>query len=112
MSLGYYYDIKANNSTQLDKVRFRMHNTNARVRKIENDLTLEEYVAISHQACHYCGDSPALGIDRINSKLGYVEGNMLPACGICNRAKHMLTIDEFNMWIDRITAHRKCKGVY
>ena len=54
--------------------------------------------------CHYCGiaegDIPAvrmksqiqrdvrvLGVDRVDSSLGYVAGNLVPCCFVCNQIK-------------------------
>jgi hypothetical protein len=42
------------------------------------------------------------GIDRIDSKLGYVEGNVVSCCKICNSAKGDLTLAEFENWINKM----------
>lgn len=42
------------------------------------------------------------GIDRIDSDLGYVDGNVKSCCFICNRAKGNLSIIDFRKWIDNI----------
>lgn len=74
--------------------------------------------------CYYCGIEPNTrihkktiykgklyygngeyiynGIDRIDNKLGYTIDNCVPACKICNRAKHSLTLEEFYTWVNRI----------
>lgn len=44
--------------------------------------------------CYYCGASPPdpdegylNGIDRVNNNRGYVRGNIVPCCWICNQMK-------------------------
>ncbi len=42
------------------------------------------------------------GIDRINSNIGYIEGNIVPCCKHCNSAKNTMTESEFKEWIVRL----------
>lgn len=42
------------------------------------------------------------GIDRVDSDKGYVTGNVLPCCRICNCAKGTLTKTEFECWAKRL----------
>lgn len=84
----------------------------AKVKGIEFNLSLEEYISFHHLPCHYCGNvncntyrlsawskhRPAYrynGIDRIDSKMGYTLDNCVPCCGICNKMKLTMTEDEF-----------------
>lgn len=46
------------------------------------------------------------GIDRINSNLGYIIGNVNPCCWICNRAKSDLSLDDFENWINNLIKFR------
>lgn len=57
-----------------------------------------------HEPCRYCGLEPSLGIDRIDSARGYVEGNVDPCCMTCNFLKHEETLDDFYARCDRIRA--------
>jgi len=45
------------------------------------------------------------GIDRINSNIGYIEGNIVPCCKHCNTAKNTMSDSEFREWIKKIYAH-------
>ena len=78
-----------------------------------------EYVrGVIAMQCHYCGADPSNtkitkntvspfkynGIDRVNSSVGYEEYNVVPCCFICNRAKADMTVDEFYLWIARLSA--------
>lgn len=46
------------------------------------------------------------GIDRISSDLGYIPGNCLPCCTICNRAKMRMSYLEYRDWMDRAALFR------
>ena len=70
------------------KAQYQFLQRNAAKRKIEVDLTFEEFQQIrSSEACHYCGGSlPEVGggLDRIDNKLGYTKENVLTCCHSCN----------------------------
>ena len=67
------------------------------------ELTREDIRELTQSNCFYCNQPPSQicnsvppnphnaypynGIDRINSKLGYVKGNVRPCCKACNFAK-------------------------
>ena len=54
--------------------------------------------------CYYCGDTDKrLGLDRIDSSKGYVEGNVLGSCRYCNVAKNDQTQDAFIEMCAKIT---------
>jgi hypothetical protein len=73
------------------------------------DLGVKEFRALITSNCHYCDAAPNnikrnpgyngefiyTGIDRIDSKLGYTPDNVVPCCIVCNRAKHVLGINDF-----------------
>jgi hypothetical protein len=97
--------------------RVRVHA--AKLRKIEWNLTKPEVMEISIKPCEYCGKEPSnisngsangefiySGIDRIDPYKGYIIGNVVPCCSICNYAKRRMTISEFDEWISRVYKHR------
>lgn len=45
--------------------------------------------------CFYCGTKEDLGIDRLDSAIGYLKGNVVPCCHACNMSKRTLTTEEF-----------------
>jgi hypothetical protein len=51
------------------------------------------------------GDFVYNGIDRIDSSIGYVEGNIVPCCKACNMAKNTMGQDEFMLWVERVYNH-------
>lgn len=83
------------------------------------DLTLDQFIDISSQPCYYCGAPPTPskghrkwatyvninGLDRVDSRKGYLLDNVVPACKTCNVAKSDLTQEEFYQWIMRASEH-------
>lgn len=85
----------------------------AKVRKIIFKLSFKYFVKIISQNCLYCNSEPEIrirhrytflsnGIDREDSKKGYVRGNVIPCCKICNKAKNDLSPQVFRLWAEKI----------
>ena len=94
----------------------------ARRRGLEFSLDREIFRELIGKDCEYCGMPPSLltshgrrlktpivynGIDRIDSNIGYVDGNCVPCCKRCNWAKLDMPLREFEAWIDRLISHRR-----
>ncbi len=95
----------------------------AKTRDYEFSLSKEEFYLITSQDCDYCGREPIQsiiknnpschgdylynGIDRVDNTKGYIFENCVPCCSICNKAKSILTIEEFSNWIKQIVNHNK-----
>ncbi len=88
----------------------------AKKRNLIFDLTLNEFIAITSQACYYCGILPqaryinrdyihyyANGVDRLDSKQAYTKDNCVSACTDCNLAKQSLTVEQFLTLCKRVT---------
>jgi hypothetical protein len=98
-------------------LQYRRH---ARDRGIEFLLSRESVDELVRQPCAYCGDPagnlkrtknlpdgfPHNGIDRVDSSLPYIAGNVVPCCGLCNRAKRDMPRDQFLAWARRVAAHQ------
>lgn len=71
--------------------RFSCAKRNARMAQKEWQLTRLEYLAlISVGSCFYCGSPlPEAGtaLDRIDNSFGYIDGNVVPCCHVCNTVK-------------------------
>jgi len=79
-------------------------------------LTKERFLELALEDCFYCGSKPSNvfrsksnngdfiynGIDRINPSKGYVEGNIVTCCWICNQAKRNTSVNDFYIWIKTI----------
>jgi hypothetical protein len=101
----------------------RIYNHNARARDREFALSRERCVELFFSCCHYCGIGPSTvfeyrkdaknkatehppimynGIDRVDSDLGYIEGNVVPCCSVCNMAKNDTPVGDFLGWARRL----------
>jgi hypothetical protein len=86
----------------------------AKTKKYEFLLTDDEFFELTKQSCFYCNNEPNnimysrtneytySGIDRLDNNIGYVSGNCVPCCSVCNYAKRDMTVDQFKNWIKRI----------
>ena len=59
------------------------------------ELTLEQFLLLLNQSCHYCNAAPPGGIDRKDNFQGYTLTNSLPCCKRCNLAKNDMDYEEF-----------------
>lgn len=95
----------------------------AGIRGLSFELNMEEFSILTKGDCYYCGLNPVLiskpkdahgeyiynGIDRIDSDKGYSFKNCVSCCKYCNRAKSDQTLEEFNIWLNRIFKHNNLK---
>ena len=84
------------------------------------ELTRETCEKLFKSHCFYCGVEPLQictpidgrkiafkynGIDRVHSSIGYVDSNVVPCCGTCNRAKSNRDITSFLEWVKKVYFH-------
>jgi hypothetical protein len=85
------------------------------------ELSVDEVSLLCQQLCSYCGKEPSQvlssfpnfkynGIDRVDNSLGYVEGNCVPCCKLCNRMKYVLSVDAFKEHIETIIVFQRSKS--
>lgn len=81
--------------------RYNKAQRKAKEREIEWGLSLEDYTALCNKPCYYCNNilgkivECGVGLDRINSDIGYQLDNVLPCCQTCNIIKSdILSVDE------------------
>jgi len=102
----------------------RSYQSGARKRRHEWSLSEGAFVRLTSSDCFYCGSPPAKtfrtgknngefvynGIDRIDNSRGYVTGNVVACCWICNQAKKDMSAQAFMEWIARVAAYRIVQG--
>ena len=70
---------------------FVKYKAEAKYRHLDFELTREQFDALIKQPCFYCGGftpgKTTNGVDRTNSKRGYVKGNVRSCCRMCNVGK-------------------------
>jgi hypothetical protein len=91
---------------------------NAKNKGLVWKLTDEDFYILNKQNCHYCGIPPNTvrkadgtkytynGVDRVDNTKGYIEGNIVPCCKVCNSAKNTMTVEEFYAWVERVWQKR------
>lgn len=95
------------------KGRFATYKSQARVRKLNFDLSYDEFMTFWQQPCSYCGDPiETIGIDRVNNTIGYKINNCVSCCFICNQMKMNFGIKEWEEQMKKILAYRLGRVVF
>ena len=90
---------------------FTQYKNRAKKRGLEFNLSVELFEILTSAPCYYCGKLPSQvkcieykynGLDRVDPLKGYVEGNLLPACKICNYAKLKMSLNDFKSWVKQV----------
>ena len=68
----------------------------AKARNIPWGLTKDEFMSLWQEPCSYCGNNiETIGIDRVDSSVGYIVSNVVSCCTWCNTMKLNSSYDEF-----------------
>lgn len=89
------------------KARYRDYKRNAATRGLIFSLTIEQFDAMTSETCSYCGAHDHIGVDRIDSSCGYIEGNIVPCCTFCNKMKSNFGTEAFLAQIARIAKFKE-----
>jgi len=105
----------------------------AKQRGLVWELTVEQFVVVTQQNCHYCGAPPTErdyvyhsnlrqreqrynggwvcnGIDRKDNAVGYALENCLPCCKTCNLSKRDMGYDEFMLYLEKVVRFQTGKA--
>jgi hypothetical protein len=104
------------------KVLYR-YRTQSKERKLEFNIDYEHFIKLTSGDCFYCGEPPSRisttnnnlegeyifnGIDRVDNNKGYIEGNIVSCCKVCNYMKRTMTKEEFLSMCEKVyNTHRK-----
>jgi len=80
----------------------------------------DDFDRLTSLPCFYCGCAPSKteparrgfgdfiynGIDRVDNTKGYIPGNVVPCCQACNSAKGVMSLTEFETWLDQVASFR------
>lgn len=99
-------------------VLFQGYLRHARARGFTFAIARDEFDLLTKRPCHYCGRSNVNkgrvrynyafdynGIDRIDSSLGYIPGNVVACCGTCNTMKQRMSPAEFVAHLRLVLEH-------
>jgi hypothetical protein len=88
---------------------FRQYQYKSGQRDLTFSLTLAEFEKLTGAECFYCGEIPAMGIDRRDNRIGYNSRNCVPACVECNFMKRAMLEHRFLARVMKIAAYQKKK---
>lgn len=98
------------------KSLYSTYKRGAKKRNLDFKITFEEFKELITKECYYCDTPPQStflkkgakyslkynGIDRVDNKRGYVEGNLVTCCKYCNFSKSKSSFEEFKDWLESI----------
>ena len=90
-SLGEKYNGENKNAWK----KFNSIIQGAKIRNIEFNIKFKDYLQFYNMACFYCGASSAIGLDRLDSSIGYKKDNIVSCCTACNLMKGTLDQRDF-----------------
>ena len=80
---------------------------------VEVDLSEADYKLLTSKSCTYCtGHLPyaGIGLDRVDSKLGYTFDNCVPCCSFCNDLKgDLFTAEETFVMVNALQKYKMSK---
>lgn len=88
---------KNENKLNLEKY-YEQYRTDAGKRNLEFSISFDLFKDIVESPCRYCkcyNEVEVIGVDRVNSALGYIESNVVPCCETCNIMKRNHNIINF-----------------
>ena len=86
--------------------RYSVYKQNAKRRGVDFDIDLPLFSSLLGRVCTYCGTRDRIGVDRVDSSLGYSAVNCVPCCSDCNYAKREMSKESFLNLVARIYAHQ------
>lgn len=87
--------------------KYTQYKQNARVKNIEFSLTLQEFLVYWQEPCNYCGSkNDTIGVDRIDSSIGYITSNVTACCPTCNTMKMASPVEDWYAHMYKILKHQ------
>jgi len=103
-----------NNPIRSIKRRFSEDKKKAAKRNLAWSIIIEQYKKLIIDHCFYCNNKlcdpviRAVGLDRLNCKIGYQESNVVSCCYVCNIIKHQhLSPEETKIAVNAIIKYRE-----
>lgn len=117
---GQSVNVLKNNPDKAYWEMYRGYKSGAKRRNLKFKLSKDELKKLANQNCYYCNCPPqhrnrngiefyANGIDRIDSRVGYIIENCVPCCSTCNNMKWESSKEDFLAHIDKIVRFNNLK---
>lgn len=103
---------------------YHAYKARAKIIGVEFGISEDVFRELTSSRCHYCDAPPYQvrrghrqsfgtylynGLDRLDVSDGYIEKNVVPCCGECNKAKGVRTKEEFIGWALRVARNIEAK---
>jgi len=86
--------------------RYNTYKTSSKAAGKTFDLTMDDFRSFWNEPCSYCGsDINGIGLDRVDSSIGYILSNVIPCCSMCNYMKRHHDRELFLNHIEKIHDH-------
>lgn len=83
---------------------FYKYEYGAKARGLLFKLTFQEFMTFWGKDCFYCNNRiETIGLDRVDNDLGYLNGNVVACCSICNKMKQTFSKNLFIEQCNKIT---------
>jgi 5-methylcytosine-specific restriction endonuclease McrA len=112
------YLVRIKYSKQWFSKRYTQKRHNAFRRGISFDLTKEEFIKFyDKKNCFYCGEfiNDIITFDRVDNNKGYIKGNIVICCHLCNNLKRTLDSNIFKQVMplmrERLILTKKIKAI-
>jgi hypothetical protein len=104
--------VKVANQKRCENIEYAYGNykRTAELKQLDFELSEEEFNKIVKTECSYCGmmqEKGFNGIDRVNSLVGYIPGNCVSCCAMCNYIKGCIDKYVFLHRIEHILTYNK-----
>lgn len=103
---------------------FRRYKSRSKKKKIQFNITFDQFIKMIEQNCFYCGSEPLSKlsknyveymyntIDRIDNNKGYTYDNVVTCCHMCNFSKRENSLNEWKNWILQIYNYMSNNGMF
>jgi len=116
--LANHEKVQASNKARNENIDYHYSNykRSAAAKQLAFEIDKETFIILVTSPCHYCGivqEKGFNGLDRMDSTVGYVTGNCVSCCQMCNYMKVSLSASIFVERAEHIaTFHKKIDGLY
>lgn len=92
-----------NDNAKTPRGRYSTYKKKAKFKEISWSLSQDDFYKMWNKPCSYClRDIDGIGVDRIDSNIGYQADNVTPCCGRCNAGKMNHSVASFADLIEKI----------
>ena len=109
--------VQASNKARNENIDYHYSNykRSAAAKQLAFEIDKETFITLVKSPCHYCGivqEKGFNGLDRMDSTVGYVIGNCVSCCEMCNYMKKCMSPDVFVKMAQHIDSYSKKTDIF